>query len=244
MKITIRHLSKAYGSQRALNALSLDIAPGQVVALLGPNGAGKSTLLRCLAGVAAPDDGQILYDSELFRRDRLDLRRRFAFLPDRPFVYPEITALRHIAMVLRLYEADAPGVEDRVLALLRAFDLLAHAETPLKSLSRGQLYKAALVGLLAVNPEVWLLDEPFASGVDPRGLASFRAEAASAGRAGRTVLYSTQILEVAEHFADRVCILHRGQVHAFESVDHLRERACSAEPVLEELFQQLREVGR
>jgi ABC-type multidrug transport system ATPase subunit len=147
-------------------------------------------------------------------------------------------------MVLHLYEADAPGAEDRVLALLRAFDLLAQAEAPLKTLSRGQLYKAALVALLAVNPEVWLLDEPFASGMDPRGLASFKTEAAAAARAGRTVLYSTQILEVAERFADRVCILHRGQVHAFESVEQLRQGPSGAEPVLEELFQQLREVGR
>lgn len=242
MHIAIRQLSKSYGARTALDDVSLDIAPGQVVALLGPNGAGKSTLLRCLAGVAAPDGGEILYDGAVFRRDRLDLRRRFAFLPDTPFVYPERTVLRHIGLVVGVYEAETAGLEDRVIELLRDFDLLPLAETPLKALSRGQVYKAALTALMAVNPEIWLLDEPFASGMDPRGLTAFRQQAQAAVKAGRTVVYSTQILEIAERFSDRVCILHRGKIHAFERVEQLRHCATSAEPILEEVFQQLREV--
>jgi ABC-type multidrug transport system ATPase subunit len=88
-----------------------------------------------------------------------------------------------------------------------------------------------------------LFDEPFASGMDPRGLAAFRSEAGAAARRGRTVLYSTQILEVAERFADRVCVLHRGKVHAFAEVAQLRQGAAATEPVLEELFRQLQEAG-
>lgn len=241
MQIVLEHLSKAYGTSPALQDVSLTIPPGQIVALLGPNGAGKTTLLRCLAGVAAPTRGEILYDGQSFRRDRIDLRQRLAFLPDFPYVFPGMTVLRHIGMVLRLYEADQPGIEERVLELLREFDLLAQAETPLKNLSRGQVYKAALIALLAANPELWLFDEPFASGMDPRGLAALRAQVSAAVRRGRTVLYSTQILEVAERFSDRVCILHHGKVQRFAAIAELRRAATGTEPVLEELFRQLQE---
>lgn len=242
MHVRLQHLSKAYEGRAALADLDLDIAPGQIVALLGSNGAGKTTLLRCLAGIVVPDTGEIRYDGALFRRDRIDLRRRFSFLPDLPFVHRRMSVARQIGMVLKLYEADRPGVEERVVELLRDFDLLAEAETKMTDLSRGQAYKAALVALLAVDPELWLLDEPFASGMDPRGLTALRRHARAAAGRGRTILYSTQILEVAETFSDRVCILQRGRLHAFPQLGELRQRATNG-GTLEEVFQQLHEEG-
>jgi len=116
VRIELHGLTKRYGSVPALDDVSLTIEPGQVVAVLGPNGAGKTTLLRCLSSIAAPDRGNMLYDGEPFRRDRLDLRRRVGFLPDVPFVYPDMTVLRHLGLVLRLYEADVEGVEETAAA--------------------------------------------------------------------------------------------------------------------------------
>ena len=241
MKIETRGLLKSYKSVRALDRVSLDIAPGQIVSLLGPNGAGKTTLLRCLAGIAAPDAGGVYYDDQLFRRDRLDLRRRLFILPDFPHLFWEQSVTRNIAIVLRLYEADGAGVEERVLALLREFDLLPLALRPVHSLSRGQAYKAALVALLAADPEVWLLDEPFASGMDPHGIDAFKHHARVATARGRTILYATQILDVAERFSDRVCLIHQGEVRAFDTLARLREQALDKDNVLEGMFRQLRE---
>jgi ABC-type multidrug transport system ATPase subunit len=238
-KIELRAVSKTYGKARALDRASLEIGPGQIVAILGANGAGKTTLLRCLAGIAAPDAGTIHYNEEPFERDKLDLRRQLFFLPDFPVVFYEMSILRHIGMVLRVYEKDEPGIEQRVLQLLKDFDLFTIAENPLNSLSRGQVYKAALVAMAAVNPEVWLLDEPFASGMDPHGINMFRRIAREAAGQGRTIIYSTQILDVVEKFSDRVCILHKGEVRAFDSVKLLENsgQGCG----LDEIFQQLRE---
>src|SRR5688572_5640717 len=154
MKIELRAVSKSYGKVRALDRASMEIGPGQIVAILGANGAGKTTLLRCLAGIAAPDSGAIQFDEEPFARDRLELRRRMAFLPDFPVVFYEMSVLRHIGMVLRLYGADSAGIEQRVLELLKEFDIFSLAENPLNTLSRGQVYKAALAAMIAVNPEV------------------------------------------------------------------------------------------
>lgn len=242
MHIAIRSLTKSFGRSLALDDVTLNIEPGRIVAVLGGNGAGKTTLLRCLAGVAAPDRGEVLYDGEPFRRDRVDLRQRLFLVPDFPFVYSEMQVLRHVGMVLRLYGADEPGVEERVVELLRDFDMLPLAEAAFGTLSRGQRYKGALSALLAADPEIWMFDEPFASGMDPRGLNAFRRHVSDATARGRTVIFTTQILELAERFADEVCILHHGCVHACGSLAELRTRSdTNTEGVLNEIFEQLHE---
>ena len=187
MKIELRQVLKSYRSVRALDHVTLQIEPGQIVSLLGPNGAGKTTLIRCLVGIAAPDKGGVYFDDEEFRRDRVDLRQRIYILPDFPFLFWDQSVIRNIAIILRLYEADGAGVENRVLELLREFDLLPLALRPVNSLSRGQAYKAGLVALLAADRETWLLDEPFASGMDPNGIDAFKRHAREAAARGRTI---------------------------------------------------------
>lgn len=239
MHITIDRLSKAFDSLPVLDDITLDVESGQVIALLGANGAGKTTLLRLLAGILVPSGGDVLYDGQPFRRDRIDLRRRLMFMPDLPAVFPGTSIIRHIGMVLRLYEQAGVGMEDKVIELLREFDVLPLAESMFRSLSRGESYKGALVALLAVDPELWLFDEPYASGMDPNGLAAFRRHAREAADRGRTVIYSTQILEVAERFSDRVCILHSHRIAAFASVDELRAGREGNGDVLATVFRQL-----
>ena len=241
MRIELQQVVKKYKSLCALDTVSLTIEPGQILALLGPNGAGKTTLLRCLAGVVAPDEGRVLFDAQLLTRQRLDLRRRFLFLPDFPPVFEQWSPVRHLGMVLRLYGIEPAGVEERVLELLRDFDLLPLADAPFATLSRGQRYKVVLAGLLAVDPELWLLDEPFASGMDPQGITALKRRAREAAQGGRTIIYSTQILDAAERFSDRVCVIHRGKIRAFEVTANLHRPMQADATALEELFDQLTE---
>lgn len=241
MKIELRSVVKSYGSVRALDRVSLEIEPGQIVSILGPNGAGKTTLLRCLSGLAAPDKGGVFFDDQEFVRDRTDLRRRMHLMPDFPFHFWEHSVIRNIAIVLKLYGADGPGAEERVLELLKEFDMLALAFKPVGLLSRGQSYKAALVSMIAADSEVWLMDEPFASGMDPHGIDAFKRHARSATKRGRTILYSTQLLDVAERFSDRVCVVHKGDIRAFDTLERLRDTAADKDNVLAGLFRDLRE---
>ena len=95
-----------------------------------------------------------------------------------------------------------------------------------------------------MDREIWLLDEPFASGMDPHGIDAFKRHARSAAARGRTIIYSTQLLDVAERFSDRVCVIHKGGIRAFDTLDRLRERASDKDNVLEEMFRQLREGDR
>lgn len=241
MRIAIESITKSFGALKALDGVSLDIEPGQIVAVVGPNGAGKTTLLRCLSTVIVPDRGQIRMDGELLLRERLDLRRRFVFLPDFPPLLPEYTLLQHVSMLLRLHEKIPPQVEERLLDVLRDLDLVPLAQLKVSTYSRGQAYKAALAGLLMVDPELWLLDEPFASGMDPHGIISFKRHAREAAQRGTTVIFTTQLIDLAEQFSDRVCVIHKGRVHAWGPIAELRQKAGSEQGVLEQLFVQLRE---
>jgi len=238
MKVALQNLSKRFGRNRVLNSVDLELPQGAIVALVGINGAGKSTLLHCMAVLTALNNGSITFDGEVLRRDRIDLRRCFMFLADFPVLTRSSTLVDYLGFVLRLYERETQAATEAVLALLREFDLLALADLPLLQFSRGQLYKAALVGLIAVNPELWLLDEPLASGMDPLGLRAFHRHARLAAESGKTVVYSTQILDVAERFADYAAVLHDGKIRAFARCSDLREHANEG---LVDLFARLAE---
>jgi ABC-type multidrug transport system ATPase subunit len=212
MRIELKEVHKSFGNSRALKGVSLTFEPGQIMAVLGINGAGKTTLLRALAGVVSPDHGDILFDAEPFRLNRLDQRKRLWFLPDFPPLFDEESLLNNLSLILRCFEADGPGVEEKVASLLGELDLLGKAHLPVGALSRGQRYKAALTALVCADPELWLLDEPYASGMDPVGQIVLQREVRAAAARQRTVLFTTQFLDVVGKLADRVIILKDGEV--------------------------------
>ncbi len=242
MKIRICNLSKTFGFTRALDDISLTIEPGTLVTLIGLNGAGKTTLLRALATIVSPTGGDIFYDGQPLRRDRIDLRRRLMFLPDFPPVFANMTPLEHILFTLRVYEADRQRSDDRILDVLEQLDLLPYAETPTAKLSRGQIYKAALAALIVTAPGLWLLDEPFASGLDPQGIAVLKHYIRATTKAGGTVIYSTQILEIAARFTDQLAVLDGGHLRQFFSGTDLAAMPPDGPDSLESRLRQFREV--
>ncbi len=245
MHIEVRELTKIYRDllqlerHVALDHVSLEIHPGEIVALLGSNGAGKSTLLKSLLGLVSPTSGQLVMDGQVFSRQRIDLRKRVGYLADKPILLPGSTLLKHISMVVACYDKQRPGLAEQIVAWLRELDLISEIDRLTNALSRGQQYKVALVGLLAADPELWVIDEPFASGMDPQGLTAFRHHARNAAARGSTVIYSTQILEVAERFADRICILQAGKVIAFDTLPRLRDRIGSRDADLQAIYELL-----
>lgn len=217
MQVSLHALHKQFGNLTVLDGVTTAFQPGGITVLLGENGAGKTTLLRCLTGLSSGNSGAVTLDGEELTAGRLDLRRRLMFLPDVPPAVPGSHVLEHVAMCLNLWHAAVDGVPDKVAAWLDELQLAGFAESPIDCLSRGQSYKAALLALLAVDPELWLLDEPFASGMDAGGLALFRREALAAADRGRTVIYSTQIVEIAAAFSTTVAILKKGVLTLYDT---------------------------
>jgi ABC-2 type transport system ATP-binding protein len=155
------------------------------------------------------------------------------------------TPIQYLDLIVSAYNARRRGLEELAVALFDDLDLLPLIDTPAMSMSRGQVYKVALAGLLAVSPDLWLCDEPFASGMDPQGLAVFRNHAQKTAGRGGTVLYTTQILELAEQFSDRVLILDGGSLHACDSVENLRASAeLPDDAVLGRIFAGLHSAAR
>lgn len=243
MKIQFESVTKKYGRKKALDDVSVVFEPGQIIAVMGQNGAGKTTLLRCAAGVVSPDSGRILFDQIAFSRDNLAQRRVFMFLPDFPLLFFEESVAHNLAIILRLYECDDAAALGKVTELLKEFDLLPSAGSPITSLSRGQVYKTALIALLAVDPDVWMLDEPLASGIDPHAVSAFKRHAREATERGRTVIFTTQMLDTAEKLADRACILQDGKIRCHATMAELRAQAADPSNPLEELFGKLRETA-
>lgn len=236
MSLTLQNLTKSYGSRKALDGVSLTLPAGSLTAIMGRNGAGKSTLLRAIATVSPPDRGRIEFDGQPVTREALNLRRRMMFLPDFPVLFSSESVLKNLCHLMRIYECDTPERVEQITALLTEFDLLACAESPLSTLSRGQAYKAALVALLVIRPRLWLLDEPFASGMDPAGLNALKHHLRAAAAEGCVVLFTTQILEIAEPLATHACILENGRVAAAGTMAAIRAQSGS----LESLFASLR----
>jgi ABC-2 type transport system ATP-binding protein len=231
--IRVENLVKKFGWVTALDNVSWEIEPGQIVAMLGSNGAGKTTLIKTLAGVLPPDSGQVFMDKEPYLPDRDDLRRRFAYIPDIPPVPGVWTPVRFIATLLKLYQTPTDGLQERVVQLLEDMDLLGVAQWQFARLSRGQSYKSILAGFIAADPEVWFIDEPFSSGMDPRGLDTFKHYAREAAGRGRTIVFTTQIIEVAAHFAHTVCVIDHGKIQSCTTAAELRASPAYADMVAE-----------
>ncbi len=141
-------------------------------------------------------------------------------------------------MSATLYKRPLAGLKKKIVDWMRQFDLLDIAEKPVIRLSRGQKYKAAFIGLLAADPDLWLLDEPFAAGVDPPGISAIKRSINKVLGTGKTVVYSTQIVELAESFSDRVLVLHNGQLKSDFKTSELSTN--TEEPTLARLFEQLK----
>ncbi len=219
MQIKIEKLWKRFG----IRTISLEIPNGQLLSIVGVNGSGKTSFLRCLAGLYHAESGAIYYDNEKFQRQRIDLRKRIQFIPDRPAAIGTHSVAQHANLVLSAYGMIGDEHTRSFVQNLKELNLANKVHVPIELLSRGQVYKVALALLFTLDPDLWLLDEPFASGMDAIGIDIFRHHVREATSRGKTIIYSTQILEFAETLSDLVCVLNRGTVAKVGSIEEIKQ---------------------
>ncbi len=210
MHVTLANIFKTYVRQRVFNDLSVEFSEGELIGLLGVNGAGKTTLLRILAGVCGTDKGEVKFDGEAFNRDNVEQRKKLMYVPDVPMLFNNVSGLENISRMMKLWGVSRDS--DEIVYLLDKLSMLEYAKKPVATLSRGQLYKVGLICLMVVDPDLVLIDEPFASGMDQIGLNVFKKYALDAVSRGKTVVFTTQMLDLTKDFATRVLFIKDGQL--------------------------------
>lgn len=230
--LEIRGLAKRFGATRAVDGLGLEVHPGELFALLGPNGAGKTTTLRLVAGLAAPDAGSIRIAGRDLLADPVGAKRELAFLPDEPQLYAKLRPLEYLAFVAGLWGLEAGPAEAKARELLALLGLAGTERDYVETYSRGMKQKLALAGALLHDPALLVLDEPL-TGLDAASARLVKDLLAERVAAGRAVVLSTHILEVAERLATRIAIVARGRVIAQGTMAELR---AGSDRTLEDIF--------
>lgn len=236
--ISLQALTKFYGMQKAVDALTLEIPGGQIVGLLGPNGAGKSTTLKMLTGMLAPSSGTATICGFDLQRDSTEVKRRVGFVPDSGAVFESLTGLEYLEMIAALYGIPSAAARDRIKQFLAFFDLGFDVLTDklLGAYSKGMRRKVVITAALLHNPPVVFFDEPL-DGLDANAAVGFKALIQTLAREGRTIVYSSHVLDVVERVCDRVIIIDKGKVLVDGAPEALvREHQASS---LERLFTHL-----
>jgi ABC-2 type transport system ATP-binding protein len=236
--IEVRGLTKRFGAHLAVDDLSFSVAPGEMFGFLGPNGAGKTTTIRMLTGLLRPTSGTVLVAGYDVLRRPLEAKRRTGYVPDGPFLYPKLSGWEFLSFIADLYGVPRATAHSRSRELVALFDLEGAASDLIEGYSHGMRQKLALAATLLHEPQVIVLDEPI-SGLDPRSARIVKDLLTALADRGRTVLFSTHILEIAENLCDRVGIIDRGRLVAIGSLHELRGMARAGEASLEEIFLQL-----
>ncbi|MBU6424171.1 MAG: ABC transporter ATP-binding protein [Chloroflexota bacterium] len=207
--IEVRGVTRRFGGFVALDDISFDVRPGEIVALLGPNGAGKTTASRIIAGILAPTTGDAVVDGVSVREDPTAVRARCGFVTDTPALYDRMPLRDYLAFFGRLYDVRSPAA--RAAELAEQLGLTGVAGQRLGAFSRGMRQKVAIARALIHDPPVLLLDEP-ASALDPEMAQTLRAFIVSLRARERSILLTTHDLDEAQRIADRVVVVYRGRV--------------------------------
>jgi ABC-2 type transport system ATP-binding protein len=236
--LDLRALRKNFGDFVAVDGLDLTVRAGEFFALLGPNGAGKTTTLRMIAGLLPADSGDISIFGVDARRQSIDAKRITAWLPDEPMLYDKLDPLEYLEFVAGLWGVEPETARARANELLEMLELWKHRHERCEGFSRGMKQKVALAGALIHDPLLLMLDEPL-TGLDAAAARLVKDILLKRTRAGRSIILTTHILEVAERLADRIGIIHHGQLVAVGTLDELRAAAGGAHATLEDVFLEL-----
>ena len=213
--LSLRDLTKHYGSQLAVDHLTLEAPAGQIIGLVGPNGAGKTTTLKMATGMIQPDSGAVEIAGIDLLKFPQEAKRQLGFVPDSGAVYESLTGMEYLLIVAALYGIGETEARDRIGRFSEFFELeVSTLEAKLLgAFSKGMRRKVVITSALLHNPKVVFLDEPL-DGLDANAAVGFKALLETLAREGKTIVYSSHILDVVERVCDRVAMIHQGRLMA------------------------------
>ena len=218
--IEVEHLTRTYGSFKAVDDVSFQIKHGEVVGLLGHNGAGKTTIMKMLTGFLEPSDGKISIDNYNIDQDRLAIQHKIGYLPENSPTYPEMSVIDYLVYTAGLRGVAEESIMGSVKDAIMRTDLLEKADKPISTLSRGYRQRVGVAQAILHKPQILILDEP-TNGLDPSQILDMRALIKRFSEHA-TVILSTHILQEVQAVCDRVLILRNGKLALDSRLEDLK----------------------
>lgn len=235
--IEIKNVSKQYAKTDtyAVRNLDLTIPSGEIFGFLGPNGAGKTTTINMIVGLLEQTEGEILVNGMNTLEQPLEIKKQLAYVPDNPVLYEKLKGNEYLNFVADIFEIPKDVRRERIAQYTRMFGLTGVLEDMIGTYSHGMQQKLALISALIHEPEVFILDEPMV-GLDPKSSHQLKELMRAHCDSGKTVFFSTHVLDVAEKICDRIAIINKGKIIAIGTMEELRNNMSGS---LEQIFLEL-----
>lgn len=210
--IEIKNVTKTYnGEKKALDDISFTVNDGEIFAFIGHNGAGKTTTIKSIVGILDFEQGDILINGKSIKKQPIECKKEMAYVPDNPDLYENMKAIDFINFICDMYEVDKAERKERIEKYSKMFEMADSLNDEISSFSHGMKQKVALISALAHNPKILIMDEPFV-GLDPKAVFDMKEIMKQMCKEGKTIFFSTHILEVAEKLCSRVAIIKQGKI--------------------------------
>ena len=229
----IQHLTKRYGEKKAVDDLSLHIAPGEIYGFIGHNGAGKTTTLKAVVGILPFEEGEITINGTSIKADPLTCKRQLAYIPDNPDLYDYMTGSKYLSFIADIFGVGAEERQERIRKYADLFELTDDLAQPIAAYSHGMKQKLAIISAWLHQPRLIIMDEPFV-GLDPKAAHTLKGMMREVCNQGGAIFFSTHVLEVAEKLCDKVAIIKGGRLIRAGTMEEVK-----GDDSLEEVFLEL-----
>ena len=233
--LRIEHLTKTYGDKKAVDDLSLHIAPGQIYGFIGHNGAGKTTTIKACCGIMDFDSGEIYIDGKSIKDQPLECKRVLSYIPDNPDLYDFLSGIKYLNFICDIFGVPQAERQERIHRYADLFELTGNLAEPISAYSHGMKQKLAIIAALVHAPKLIIMDEPFV-GLDPVATHKLKGIMREHCDAGGAIFFSTHVLEVAEKLCDMVAIIKSGKLIRSGTMEEVR-----GDDSLEDVFLELEE---
>ena len=233
MMLYIEHLTKTFGGKKAVDDLSLHIAPGEIYGFIGHNGAGKTTTLKSVVGIQQFDSGEIRIGGHSIQTEPLACKRMLAYIPDNPDLYDFMTGIKYLNFIADIFSVGAQERQERIRRYADLFELTGDLAQPIAAYSHGMKQKLAIIAAWIHQPKLILMDEPFV-GLDPKAAHILKGMMREVCDQGGAIFFSTHVLEVAEKLCDKVAIIKAGRLIRSGTMEEVK-----GDDSLEEVFLEL-----
>ena len=235
--LDIQHLTKTYGAKKAVDDLTLHIAPGEIYGFIGHNGAGKTTTLKSVVGILQFDQGEITIGGKSIKTDPLACKRLLAYIPDNPDLYDFMSGIQYLNFIADIFGIPAAERWARIEPLADAFELTGDLGQPVSAYSHGMKQKLAIIAAWIHDPKLILMDEPFV-GLDPKAAHRLKGMMRAVCDGGGAIFFSTHVLEVAEKLCDKVAIIRGGRLIRSGTMEEVK-----GDDSLEDVFLELEDAS-